>query len=70
MKRIVRRSRSRIAIPAAVLTASVLANAAYAASYEYDSLGRVVKVTYDDGSVVTYAYDASGNRITVSATKS
>ncbi len=29
--------------------------------YEYDLLGRVVKVIYPDGSSITYAYDANGN---------
>jgi YD repeat-containing protein len=36
---------------------------------EYDVLGRLTKVTYGDGSYVTYAYDAAGNRTTVTATK-
>lgn len=34
---------------------------AYAETYEYDNLDRVTKVTYEDGSCVTYEYDASGN---------
>ncbi len=29
--------------------------------YEYDALNRIQKVYYDDGSVVCYSYDASGN---------
>lgn len=33
----------------------------YAASYEYDDLGRVTKAVYEDGSSVTYVYDANGN---------
>jgi len=32
------------------------------ATYEYDTKGRVSKITYDDGTVVDYAYDVSGNR--------
>lgn len=47
------------AIPATVQSAS--------ATYEYDTKGRVSKITYDDGSVVDYAYDLNGNR--TSATK-
>ncbi|MBQ8527054.1 MAG: leucine-rich repeat protein [Lachnospiraceae bacterium] len=30
-------------------------------TYEYDDLNRVTKVSYDDGSVVTYTYDKNGN---------
>ena len=31
-------------------------------SYTYDSLGRLSKATYANGVVITYVYDASGNR--------
>jgi YD repeat-containing protein len=31
-------------------------------SYTYDSLGRVTQVTYDNGTTITYVYDAAGNR--------
>ena len=34
-----------------------------AEEYEYDDLNRVTKVTYEDGSFVTYEYDANGNII-------
>jgi len=34
------------------------------AVYTYDSLGRLSQVTYSNGVVVTYTYDAAGNRIT------
>lgn len=47
------------------------ATPAFAATYQYDSLNRLSKVTYDDGTRAVYTYDASGNRsekiITVSA---
>ena len=43
-----------VAMPAIVDGAS--------ATYEYDVKGRVSKITYDDGTVVDYAYDANGNR--------
>lgn len=30
-------------------------------SFTYDALGRLSVVTYDDGTTITYSYDASGN---------
>jgi RHS repeat-associated protein len=33
--------------------------------YGYDSLGRLVEVTYPDGRTVRYAYDALGNRLSM-----
>lgn len=43
---------------------ALFACAAYAgsATNTYDSLGRLTKVTYSNGVVVTYVYDAAGNR--------
>jgi YD repeat-containing protein len=32
--------------------------------FEYDNLGRLKKVTHDDGTTVEYAYDKTGNRVT------
>jgi YD repeat-containing protein len=32
-------------------------------SYTYDSLHRLIRVTYADGSVIRYTYDAAGNRL-------
>jgi YD repeat-containing protein len=32
------------------------------ASYTYDTLGRLIQVTYDNGTTITYTYDAAGNR--------
>jgi YD repeat-containing protein len=32
-------------------------------SYTYDSLNRLIRVTYADGSVIRYTYDAAGNRL-------
>jgi len=37
---------------------------AHAQNYKYDALGRVIEVEHN-GSVVTYTYDASGNRTQV-----
>lgn len=45
------------------LGALFLTNAAFAAeNYVYDELGRLTKVVYEDGTYMTYSYDASGNR--------
>ncbi|WP_410209743.1 RHS repeat domain-containing protein [Aquirhabdus sp.] len=46
-----------------VSSASVLA--AGSVTYDYDSLGRLAKVTYANGNSVTYSYDAAGNRTLV-----
>ena len=32
------------------------------ATYTYDSLSRISKITYSNGVVITYTYDATGNR--------
>ena len=32
------------------------------ATYTYDPLGRVTQVSYSNGTVITYTYDAAGNR--------
>lgn len=31
-------------------------------AYSYDSLGRLTQATYSNGVVITYVYDAAGNR--------
>ena len=31
------------------------------ATYTYDALGRLIQVSYDNGTVVIYSYDAAGN---------
>ncbi len=35
--------------------------------YEYDKLGRVTQVTYQDGSGVRYEYDANGNILKITS---
>lgn len=54
----------------AVLFLAVNTSVALAGSavYTYDSLGRLSKVTYSNGVVVTYTYDAAGNRISQTVT--
>lgn len=44
------------------------ASQAGSVSYIYDSLGRLSKATYASGVVITYVYDASGNRTSYTVT--
>jgi YD repeat-containing protein len=37
-------------------------------NYTYDALGRLTAITYDNGTVVFYTYDAAGNRVTQGVT--
>ena len=48
----------------ATIAALVTGSSIYAATvqYEYDSLNRLVRVTYDEGPAIEYSYDALGNR--------
>ena len=41
----------------------VVAAAAQTTRYSYDNLNRLTRVTYANGTIVTYNYDANGNRI-------
>lgn len=49
---------------------AVLSGALQAGSvaYTYDNLGRLSKATYANGVVITYVYDASGNRTSYTVT--
>jgi YD repeat-containing protein len=53
---------------AAALLMSGVADAA--TTYTYDGQGRGVQIIYDNGTTITYPYDAAGNRTTVSANNS
>lgn len=50
--------------------ATIAAGQATAADviYEFDGLGRLVKVTYPTGKVIAYVYDAAGNITSVTVT--
>ena len=37
-------------------------------TYQYDEMGRLRKVTYDNGTVIDYAVDAANNRESVATT--
>ena len=47
----------------AVLVMLLAARAACAVTYQYDNLDRLIKATYQNGTVIEYAYDATGNRL-------
>lgn len=61
-----RRSICRVGFAYAIAVLLLLAAThdaqAASATYAYDTQGRVSTITYDDGTVVTYSYDANGNR--------
>ena len=52
-----------LALATLVIAATPIANAsAGTTQYEYDAQGRLVRAIYSNGNVVTYTYDAAGNR--------
>jgi len=59
-----RSSRRAWLAQSAACFALALASRAHAetATYLYDELGRLVRVTYSDGTIVVYRYDDAGNR--------
>lgn len=59
---------SKLVILAGALGLSMAASAALADTYSYDALGRLISVTFADGSSITYAYDSAGNRATLTQT--
>jgi YD repeat-containing protein len=67
-------SRFRAALPRGVLITGFLAiflsAPAFAGTvtYTYDVLGRLITATYSTGAVITYSYDATGNRTSVVTT--
>jgi YD repeat-containing protein len=46
--------------------ASVTSALSGSINYQYDSLNRLTNVDYGNGSVITYTYDATGNRLSYS----
>lgn len=60
----------RLIYTLAILFASLQAFAQGTVKYEYDANNRLTQVKYSNGIVVTYTYDALGNRLTKTATSS
>ena len=54
----------------AILFAALTASAQTSVSYTYDDLNRLTEVSYSNGVKVKYTYDALGNRMTRTITKS
>jgi YD repeat-containing protein len=54
----------RVTASLLALAGCLMAGAAAAGTttYKYDALGRVIEVSYPDGSKIYYSYDAAGNR--------
>ncbi len=46
----------------------VALSSASTVTYQYDELGRLRKVTYDNGTVIDYAVDPANNRVSVATT--
>ncbi len=45
-----------------VLALTTLLASAQSATFQYDALGRVISAAYPNGAIVSYEYDANGNR--------
>jgi YD repeat-containing protein len=50
-----------------LLAALIAGKSSSAAEYQYDSLNRLSRVNYDNGTSIAYTYDAAGNRLTLVA---
>ena len=62
--------KQRILFILAILFAGLQATAQTSVSYTYDDLNRLTEVSYSNGVRVKYTYDALGNRMTRTVTKS
>lgn len=70
VSRIIRRTRSRVKLsfilrPLAAASVMLIfwsGSWAGTATYTYNAIGQLVQISYDNGTVVQYAYDANGNR--------
>ena len=48
-----------VSLPLLTAAHSAIAGSVF---YEYDRLGRLERIVYDDGTVIEFVYDAAGNR--------
>ncbi len=55
--------KQRVIYTLAILFAIIQATAQRTTKYEYDDLNRLTKVTYANGSIVSFTYDELGNRL-------
>ena len=60
----------RLALRLASAVLALCSTAAFSGNvaYTYDNLGRLKTATYSNGVVITYNYDAAGNRTSVVTT--
>lgn len=61
-------NRAGFVITVVALLAMAAPSFAGKTTYKYDTLGRVIEVTYPDGKKTQYTYDSAGNRIVVNRT--
>ncbi len=57
------RDAARVLLSIALLIWFLPAKAQETTTYDYDPLGRLVEVVYEDGTTIDYDHDAAGNRV-------
>ncbi|MEW6665618.1 MAG: RHS repeat-associated core domain-containing protein [Thermodesulfobacteriota bacterium] len=62
-KSLLRRHASALFDVLALLLTALTAHAAWAVTYQYDSQNRLIRAAYQNGTVIEYAYDSTGNRL-------
>ena len=66
-----RANKIKIIFPIFLLSIIILATTkpVLAASYRYDNLDRLIEITYESGTKISYTYDSMGNILTVDTNK-